>query len=96
MKSMDVLRRWSIADSVETYAIKNWGGGYFNISDRGNLTVQPSGEGKGVIDLKELVDELAQRGISLPLLIRFSDILRSRIELRRETETCCEEPPTFR
>jgi len=84
MKSTDVLRRWSIADSLETYAIRNWGGGYFNINDKGNLVVHPAGEGKDSIDLKELVDELAQRGIPLPLLIRFSDILKSRIELLNE------------
>jgi arginine decarboxylase len=81
MKSTDVLRRWSIGDSLETYAIRNWGGGYFSINDKGNVIVHPAGEGKDNIDMKELVDELAQRGISLPLLIRFSDILKSRIEL---------------
>jgi arginine decarboxylase len=81
MKSTDVLRRWSIADSLDTYLIRQWGGGYFGISERGTLMCHPSGEGKAGIDVKGLVDELVQRGLSMPLLIRFSDILRSRIEL---------------
>ena len=48
---------------------------------QGNLIVQPRGEGNGAIDMKELIDELVARGIQLPILLRFSDILRARIEL---------------
>jgi arginine decarboxylase len=86
MKSSDVLRRWSIADSLETYAIRNWGAGFFNINEKGHLSVSPAGEAEGreAIDLKELVDELSQRGISLPLLIRFNDVLKSRITTLNE------------
>src|SRR5262245_50685972 len=81
MKSSDVLRRWSVADSQDAYLIRHWGGGYFSINDKGHLVCHPDGEGKGSIDIKALVDELVQRGLSLPLLVRFSDILKSRIEL---------------
>ncbi len=80
----DVLKRWTVADSAELYAIRNWGLSYFSINDQGNMNVTPAGEGKGAIDLKELVDELVRRGISAPLLIRFNDILRSRVELLNE------------
>jgi len=45
------------------------------------MIVTPRGEGQGSIDMKELIDELTGRGIQLPILVRFSDILRSRIEL---------------
>jgi arginine decarboxylase len=81
MKSTDVLRRWAVADSLDTYLIRNWGSGYFGINDKGHLVCHPAGEGKATVDVKELVDELGQRGLSLPLLIRFPDILKSRIEL---------------
>jgi len=84
VKSTDVLRRWSVADSLDTYLIRQWGGGYFGISERGTLECNPAGDGKGSIDIKALVDELVQRGLSMPLLVRFSDILRSRIELLNE------------
>ncbi len=79
--STDPLRRWTAADANDTYNIPRWGCGYFAVNDQGNLIVQPRGEGNGAIDMKELIDELAARGIQLPILLRFSDILRARIEL---------------
>src|SRR5262245_4988807 len=77
----DPLRRWTTADALETYNIPRWGCGYFGVNERGNLVVTPRGEGQGSIDMKELIDELSARGIQLPILLRFSDVLRSRIEL---------------
>ena len=76
----DVLKRWSIGDSAELYSTRNWGLGYFHINQAGHLAVHPAGAEKGGIDLKELVDELVQRGISTPLLLRFNDLLRARVE----------------
>jgi arginine decarboxylase len=72
-------RRWTVADSLEIYGVRSWGNNYFGVSDQGNLIVHPAGPGTESIDLKALVDEVRRRGISPPLLIRFSDILRSRI-----------------
>ncbi len=70
---------WTIADSLDTYAIRNWGAGYFGINERGNVCVHPGGPDAPKFDLKELVDEVRRRGISLPLLIRFTDVLRHRV-----------------
>jgi arginine decarboxylase len=84
MKSSDVLRRWTVADSLDTYLIPKWGGGFFSVSEKGSLQCHPGGEGTPTIDIKALVDELSQRGLALPLLVRFSDILRARIELLNE------------
>ena len=72
-------QRWSVADSNDLYSIKNWGAGYFGINDKGNVMVHPAGPTTPSFDLKELVDEVRRRGISLPLLIRFTDVLRSRV-----------------
>jgi arginine decarboxylase len=72
-------RKWTIADSAETYGIKAWSNGYFSINEVGHVVGHPQGIEAGSIDLKELVDEVVRRGIGLPLLIRFSDILRSRV-----------------
>ena len=72
-------RKWTIADSAETYGIKYWSNGYFSISDLGHVICHPQGPEVGSVDLKELVDEVVRRGIGLPLLIRFSDILKSRV-----------------
>src|SRR5881394_2742394 len=77
----DPLRRWTSADANDTYNIPRWGCGYFDVNDQGNLIVTPRGEGNGAIDMKECIDELVARGIQLPILLRFSDILKARIEL---------------
>ncbi len=75
-----VLKPWTLADALETYGIRGWGNNYFSISDCGHVVVTPPGLNGHTIDLKALVDEVRQRGVGLPLLLRFSDILRSRID----------------
>jgi arginine decarboxylase len=79
MTTNGLPRRWTVADSAETYGIKAWSQGYFSINDLGHVICHPQGPEAGTIDLKELVDEVVRRGINLPLLIRFSDVLRSRV-----------------
>ncbi len=78
------MRSWTINDAMELYNVVRWGQGFFGINDKGHVEVCPCGPDRSRIDLKELVDELIQRGIQLPLLIRFSDILRARIEQLNE------------
>ncbi len=80
-----IPRKWNIADSSETFGVKYWGNGYFSVNDAGNVQAHPAGPEGARVDLKELVDEVARRGIGLPLLIRFSDVLRSRIVELNET-----------
>src|SRR6266446_5156935 len=80
-----IPRKWTVADSAEMYGVKYWGNNYFSINDSGNVQSHPAGPENGRIDLKELVDEVARRGIGLPLLIRFSDVLKSRIVELNET-----------
>lgn len=75
-----VPKPWSIDDALEAYAIRDWGNGYFHVNDSGHVVVTPPGLDGHTIDLKALVDEVRQRGVGLPLLLRFSDILRSRID----------------
>ncbi len=73
------LRAWTIGDSAELYNIGGWGRDFFSINEAGNVAVTPAGPGTFKIDLKELVDDLRSRGLSLPILIRFSDILKTRL-----------------
>jgi arginine decarboxylase len=80
-----IPRKWTVADSAEVYGVKYWGNNYFAINDTGNAVAHPAGPDGARIDLKELVDEVARRGIGLPLLIRFSDVLKSRIVELNET-----------
>ncbi len=72
-------RKWSIDDSIELYSIGHWSNGYFSVNGGGHLIVQPGGPGAPSADLKELVDEVRQRGIAPPLLIRFAQILSARV-----------------
>jgi arginine decarboxylase len=83
--AVGIPRKWTGADSAEIYGVKYWGNNYFSINDAGNAQAHPSGAEGARIDLKELVDEVNRRGIGLPLLIRFSDVLKSRIVELNET-----------
>jgi arginine decarboxylase len=76
---MDLMDKWKIQDAMEMYGIRNWGKGYFSINERGHVTVHPTKADKPSIDLKELIDQLQTRGIYLPILLRFTDILRHRV-----------------
>ncbi|MEK7729066.1 MAG: biosynthetic arginine decarboxylase, partial [candidate division KSB1 bacterium] len=76
---------WKIQDALEFYSVNNWGANFFSISENGNIEVHPTGDPSRAIDLKVLADEIQQRGIQLPLLVRFSDILRARIKMLCES-----------
>jgi len=71
--------RWTTTDAAEVYDVASWGKGYFSVGENGSLLVHPTKEADRTIDLKKLVDTLEWRGISLPILIRFADILKHRL-----------------
>jgi arginine decarboxylase len=71
---------WPIANSAALYGVRNWGQGYFDINEAGHVTVHPNRQATPSVDLKELVDQLGIRGIHAPVLIRFTDILRHRVQ----------------
>jgi arginine decarboxylase len=71
--------RWTTENAAELYDVAAWGKGYFSVGANGNLWVHPSKEAHRKIDLKELIDTLQLRGISLPILIRFGEILKHRL-----------------
>jgi len=73
------MAKWTIDEAREHYNIKGWGAGYFDINSKGNIVVRPDAKSAHHIDLKELVDDIQSRGYSLPVLIRFSDILKASI-----------------
>ena len=71
---------WSVADSTELYEVTRWGNGYFSIGENGNLYVHPDRSPKRHVDLKQLIDRLQVRGIDLPILLRFGEILQHRLQ----------------
>lgn len=74
-------KNWSVEDSAKIYGINNWGNGYFRINDAGNVAVTPKGINGNSLDLYELTQELQDRGIRVPIMIRFPDILNERVHL---------------
>jgi len=74
-------QRWTIEDSRSLYNIEGWGAGFFDINERGHVVVRPDKERVDrELDLFELAQDLEEQGVALPVLLRFADILRSRIE----------------
>ncbi len=72
---------WSVDSARTLYNVEGWGAGFFDINDRGHVIVRPDrGRPERVVDLYEITNDLEEQGIALPVLLRFSDILRSRIE----------------
>jgi arginine decarboxylase len=71
----EVGEGWTIADAIDLYEIARWGNGYFTIGENGQVK-----DASRSIDLKQLVDDLERRGICLPTLIRFRDILAHRLQ----------------
>jgi arginine decarboxylase len=70
---------FTVTDATELYEVDRWGKGYFSISAAGDVLVHPTKVPESSINLKELTDHLMLRGIQLPVLIRFRDILRHRV-----------------
>jgi arginine decarboxylase len=84
--------RWTTTDAAELYDVASWGKGYFSVGENGNLVVHPTKELDRKIDLKQLVDSLQWRGISLPILIRFGDIIKHRLgEIHQAFDTSIKE-----
>ncbi len=84
--------RWTTSDASELYDVASWGKGYFSVGENGNLFVHPAKEPNRSIDLKQLVDTLEWRGISLPILIRFAEILKHRLgEMHQAFESSMRE-----
>jgi arginine decarboxylase len=81
------MKKWSIEDSKELYNINGWGTSYFGINDEGDVYVSPC-KNETQIDLRKVMDELAIRDVTPPVLLRFPDILDNRIE---KTSSCFEK-----
>jgi arginine decarboxylase len=77
----NLITEWTCEKSGHLYGINYWGANYFRINKNGNVEVSPQGLEGPKIDLKQLVEDLIERGIRVPILIRFPDIIKARIDL---------------
>ncbi|MFZ4713535.1 MAG: biosynthetic arginine decarboxylase [Bacteriovoracaceae bacterium] len=73
-------KEWTTEDADELYSISRWGDGYFGVNEKGNLTVLPLKTTNGpCIDIADVLEEMKQKNIQFPAVIRFHDILRSQV-----------------
>lgn len=81
------MKKWTIEDSKELYNINGWGTSYFGVNEKGDMYVTPCKDNTQ-IDLRDIMDELALRDVTPPVLLRFPDILDNRIE---KTASCFQQ-----
>jgi arginine decarboxylase len=75
---------WTLDDARELYNIDSWGIGFFGVNEKGHVTVHPTKDPALGLDLFEVAMDLEAQEVGLPLLLRFPDILRIRIETLTE------------
>ncbi|MCC6210336.1 MAG: biosynthetic arginine decarboxylase [Burkholderiales bacterium] len=77
---------WSPAESAELYGIRNWGAGYFDINEAGEVTVSVPAEGKlATVSLMEIIEGMKQRGLQMPVLLRLDNLLEAQIALLNDS-----------
>src|SRR5436190_13850122 len=78
--SSEANQPWDVQQARNLYNIHRWGAGYFDISEGGRVVAKPQRETGASVDLTDVIEEAKARGLKFPLLIRFQDILRHRVE----------------
>ena len=77
---------WTPAESVELYGVRNWGAGYFDINEAGNVTLSVPANGTRVtVSLMDMIAGMQQRGMQMPVLLRLDNLLDAQIALLNDT-----------
>src|ERR1700751_4868171 len=83
---------WDVDAAIATYNVDGWGSGYFTVNAEGNVVAKPLQENGGSISILAVVEEARNRGLGFPLVIRFQDLLRHRVEgVNRAFQTAISE-----
>src|SRR5881392_123545 len=77
---IEMKTEWDLESAITTYNVDGWGEGYFTVNSAGNVEARPLKDKGGSIDLLEVVNEARARNLAFPLVIRFQDLLRHRVE----------------
>ncbi|MBU6410138.1 MAG: biosynthetic arginine decarboxylase, partial [Verrucomicrobia bacterium] len=80
MSNPNPARPWDIESARALYHIHRWGAKYFDIAETGHVVARPLQEAGATVDITDVIEEAKGRGLKFPLLIRFQDILRHRVE----------------
>jgi arginine decarboxylase len=70
---------WSVQHARNLYNVHRWGAKYFDINDAGRVVAKPQRDAGAAVDLTDVIEEAKARGLKFPVLIRFQDILRHRV-----------------
>ena len=79
-RRIEMKTEWDVESAIATYNVEGWGNGYFTVNSSGNVEARPLQENGGSIVLLEVVNEARARNLGFPLVIRFQDLLRHRVE----------------
>jgi arginine decarboxylase len=79
-----VAEPWSIERSSELYRIPSWGEPYFFVNNAGHMAIRALDDKGTMLDIASIVDELRRRGVELPMLIRFQDVLSAQVRRLNE------------
>ncbi len=79
-QTSDDARPWDIQTARTLYNVDRWGAKYFDINEEGHVVATPLQEKGAAVDITDVIEEAKGRGLKFPLLIRFQDILRHRVE----------------
>lgn len=86
------MKQWNVGQSLNTYGLPYWGDGYFAINEQGHLAVMPRRRQGPSLDLYAIAREAQSAGLSLPVLLRFTDILHDRVQrLHAAFDAACEQ-----
>ncbi len=78
--SSEASERWDVQEARNLYNVHRWGAEYFDINDAGRVIAKPLRDAGAAVDLTDVIEEAKARGLKFPVLIRFQDILRHRVE----------------
>src|SRR5215208_4405809 len=71
---------WSIERAAQYYNVSGWAAGFFSVNEKGHMVVHPMGQPGPVIDLMDVVEDIRERNIGFPCVVRFQDVLRARVK----------------
>jgi arginine decarboxylase len=86
---------WNIQSAIELYNVERWGNGYFTINKEGNVEVHPTQNVREGVDIMAVVEAAKERELSFPLVIRFQDLLRNRVETINKAFQCAIEEANY-
>ncbi len=71
--------RWTVAEAERLYGFKRWGSPYFSVDKDGFVCAHPSADER-VVRIDDVIKEATSKGIKAPMVVRFQDLLRHRVE----------------